>query len=130
MKAKKQARKGKKNEPAREERISQEIVVDAYGAQEQAMGWYCYLEGSLEFPFGATCVKRRAISPLKLKERVEVVGMAPDDECEHEMFVAVLWSGRRFSVPLEQLACECRGRSAGQAVEDWQYWVRQGYQFG
>lgn len=27
----------------REERIMMEIVVDAYGPEEQAMGWYYYL---------------------------------------------------------------------------------------
>ena len=28
-----------------------EIVVDAYEAEEQAMGWWYYLEDSLIFPF-------------------------------------------------------------------------------
>ena len=28
---------------AREERIEMEVVVDAYGPEERAMGWYCYL---------------------------------------------------------------------------------------
>ena len=34
----------------REERITMEIVVDAYGPEEQAMGWYSYLEEKLQFP--------------------------------------------------------------------------------
>ncbi len=29
---------------ARENRITDEIVVDAYNEEERAMGWYCYLE--------------------------------------------------------------------------------------
>jgi hypothetical protein len=29
---------------AREERITMEAVVDAYGEDEQAMGWYYYLD--------------------------------------------------------------------------------------
>lgn len=33
----------------REERISMEIIVDSYGPEEQAMGWYCYLERTLLF---------------------------------------------------------------------------------
>ncbi len=125
MKAKKQTKKGKKKELAREERISQEIVVDAYGAWEQAMGWYY-----LEFPFTAICVKKRAISPLKLKESVEVVGLPPINECEREMFVEILWRDRKFSVPIDQLECDSRDKETRQAVEDWHYWVRQGYQFG
>ena len=31
----------------RENRISMEIVVDAYGPEEQAMGWYSYLYDTL-----------------------------------------------------------------------------------
>ncbi len=51
----------------REERIAMEIVVDAYGPEEQAMGWYYYLEKKLRFPFIALCNSRRAISPLQIK---------------------------------------------------------------
>ncbi len=39
----------------REERITMEIIVDAYGPEEQAMGWYYYLyldaKGSLKNNF-------------------------------------------------------------------------------
>jgi hypothetical protein len=35
----------------REERITMEIVVDAYGAEEQAMSWYYYLQNTMQFPF-------------------------------------------------------------------------------
>src|SRR2546422_331552 len=38
-----------------EQRIQQEIIVDAYGAEEQAMGWYYYLEEQLRFTFRAKC---------------------------------------------------------------------------
>ena len=38
----------------REQRITMEIVVDAYTAEEQALGWYYYLERTLQFPFMAT----------------------------------------------------------------------------
>jgi hypothetical protein len=42
-----------KKDPIREERIHNEVVVDAYGAKEQAMGWYFYLEDKIRFPFQA-----------------------------------------------------------------------------
>ena len=35
--------KGTRRDEHREERISMEIIVDAYGPEEQAMGWYYYL---------------------------------------------------------------------------------------
>jgi hypothetical protein len=31
-----------------------EIVIDAYNADEQAMGWYYYLQYRLRFPFTVT----------------------------------------------------------------------------
>ena len=39
----------------REERIMMEVVVDAYGPEERAMGWYYYLQDTMQFPFTATC---------------------------------------------------------------------------
>ena len=87
----------------REERIIMEIVVDAYGPEEQAMGWYYYLEATLQFPFTAICTSQRRISPLKESTIVEVVGMAPEDECEREMFVEIEWDGDTLTIPLTQL---------------------------
>ena len=80
-------RKAKDEE--REERISMQIIVDSYGSEEQAMGWYNYLSDTLQYPFSARCVARRAISPLELGDEVEVVGMAPEEECQHDMFVLI-----------------------------------------
>ncbi len=115
----------------REERIMMEIVVDAYGPEEQAMGWYYYLEEQLQFPFLAHCIAERATSPLRLGDEVEVVDMAPADDCEHEMFVLMRWEGRTLAVPLSQLeAASHVDEQTRQAVEDWHYWVEQGYEFG
>lgn len=38
-----------RKDPVREDRITMEIVVDAYGSDERAMGWYYYLEDKLNF---------------------------------------------------------------------------------
>ncbi len=99
-----------RRDPTRERRIHDEIIVDAYGPEEQAMGWYYYLERVLGFPFPARCRSARAISPLRPGERVIVTGMAPEEECEHEMFVLVRWQDRPLAVPLAQL--EVRGLRA------------------
>src|SRR6516225_12447102 len=70
-----------KKDPIREERIHNEVVVDAYGAEEQAMGWYYYLEDKIRFPFQAECVVAKVVSPLLKGETVEVQGMQlADDE--------------------------------------------------
>lgn len=120
----------KQPDEAREHRIIMEIIVDAYGAEEQSMGWYCYLEDVLSFPFLANCVARRAISPLRIGDEVEVVGMAPESECEHEMFVMIRWEKEGLAVPLSQLKAIAADAKTNEAVEDWHYWVNMGYEFG
>lgn len=114
----------------REQRISMEIVVDAYGPEEQAMGWYYYLEDNLQFPFTATCISKRRISPLKTGATIEVLHMAPESECEREMFVEVAWDDDSLAVPLIQLEAQDVDEGTQQAIEDWHYWVNQGYEFG
>jgi hypothetical protein len=119
-----------KRNAKRERRIVQEITVDAYGPEERAMGWYYYLEEKLRFPFTAKCIVERAISPLRVGEKVEVVGIAPEEECEHEMFVAILWEERRLAVPLSQLKPAAKtDKDTKEAVADWHYWVDHTYIF-
>ena len=114
---------------SREERIHMEIVVDAYGPEEQAMGWYNYLDDILQFPFSAGCIARRTISPLEPGEEVEVVEMAPAEECEHEMFVVIRRKQRQLAVPLMQLEGIEVDEETQQAIDDWHYWVDRGYEF-
>ena len=113
----------------REQRITMEAIVDAYDSGERAMGWYYYLEDKMEVPFKARCRVARPTSVLKVKEEVEVLGMAPEKECEHEMFVWVKRAGKRIAVPLTQLQCLSKDQETQEAVEDWLYWDDHGYQF-
>ena len=115
---------------AREYRIDMEIVADAYNGEEQAMGWYYYLDDTLSFPFLTRCIVKRAISPLEVGDEVEVFGMAPAAECEREMFVMMPWEREGLGVPLSQLKVIHADEQTREAVEDWHYWVNRGYQFG
>ena len=112
----------------RERRIDDEIVVDAYSEEEQALGWYYYLEDRLAFPFQARTVGERRISPLRPGEVVEVTGMAPEDDSMHEMFVLVRWHGRTFGVPLAQMVGLSVDDQTREAIGDWHYWIDRGYQ--
>jgi hypothetical protein len=114
-------------EEARENRIMMEIIVDAYGPEEQALGWYYYLEEHLQVPFQARCIAKRSISPLEVGEQVEVIGLPPEEECEHEMFVQIRWERRTFSVPLSQVEGIGVDKDTQQAIEDWHYWAKQGH---
>ena len=59
---------------------------------------------------------------------VEVVGMASEEECQHEMFVLIRWERRALAVPLVQLEGVTVDEQTLQVIEDWQYWVAQGYE--
>ena len=107
-----------------------EIVVDAYGPEEQAVGWYCYLENELGFPFSAQCTVERSTSPLKKGEKLTVIGMAAQDDCETEMFVTVRWNRRTLAVPLGQLTpTPSIDEATTEAIADWHYWLEQGREF-
>ena len=114
---------------AREYRISMEAIVDAYGGEEQALGWYYYLDERLQFPFQAKCIEARQISPLIKGEIVKVTQMSPEDDCMREMFVQIEWKDRVFGVPLAQLQPINIDTDTQEAIEDWHYWVARGYEF-
>ena len=91
----------KTSDPERDNRIGMEIIVDCYSEDEEAMGWYYYLQDNLDFPFKARCVAARAVSPLKVGNEVTVLGMAPEEECERgEMFVFIRHGKHKQAVPL------------------------------
>lgn len=117
-------------DPDREYRISMEAIVDAYGPEEQAMGWYCYLDDKISFPFQAKCIQERKISPLKLGEVVEAIEMAPEEDCEREMFVIIRWMERELAVPLVQIEGIDVDDQTEEAIGDWHYWIARGYELG
>ena len=112
----------------REERIAKEAVVDAYDSSERAMGWYYYLHDKMKVPFKARCRFARPISVLKVKEEVEVLGMAPEEECNSEIFVWVRRAGARMAVPLAQLQPLSKDQETQDSVGDWLYWIDRGYE--
>jgi hypothetical protein len=118
-----------KEDRKREERIEYSIVVDAYGKDERALGWYYYLEEMIAFPFIGECIEKRKISPLRKGETVEVVGMSDEDDCMREMFVQINWQGREMGIPLVQIKPLKVDKETKQAIEDWQYWMAMGYMF-
>lgn len=118
-----------RRDPEREDRIHNEVIVDAYNAEEQVMGWYYYLEGKLRFPFRSKCVASKMVSPLRKGEAVEVRRMAPEDACSRDLLVLIRWQGRNMAVPLSQLVALDADESTIEAISDWHYWVARGYRF-
>ncbi|MCU0426334.1 MAG: calcium-binding protein [Candidatus Kapabacteria bacterium] len=120
-------RPGKDEE--REHRINYDIVVDAYDESERAMGWYYYLQDTLSFPFKAVCTEKRSVSVLDEGEKVTVIEMGDEDDCMHEILVLVQWKKKEVAVPLAQLQGIDVDDETQQAIEDWHYWIAQGYEF-
>jgi hypothetical protein len=114
-----------KKDQIREDRIHNEAIVDA-GPDEQAISWYYYLESKISFPFQARCVAAKPVSPLRKGETAEVVRMAPEDACMHDMLVQIRWQGRKIAVPLSQLDAIDPDELTKEAIGDWHYWVSQG----
>jgi hypothetical protein len=94
---------------------------------EEALGWYYYLESQLRFPFQARCIAARVVSPLRKRETVDVLRMAPEDACSADMLVLIRWQGRTMAVPLSQLAGVNVDQSTAEAIGDWHYWLAQGH---
>jgi len=113
----------------REDRFTDEVVVDAYGEEERAMGWYYYAADNIAFPFKARCVLKRATSPLKAGDVVEVTGMAAEDDCMQELMVLIKWDDEDLAVPLIQLESPGSTGLTRQVLADWKYWVDRGYSF-
>jgi hypothetical protein len=116
-------------DPVRENRIHNEAIADANGPEEQVMGWHCYLDDRIKFPFRAQCIARKVVSPLRNEDTVEVHGIAPEDVCSTEMLVMIRWHGRAMAVPLSQLVAVDADESTVEAIGDWHYWVARGYFF-
>lgn len=103
--------------------------MDAYEQTERALSWYYYLDEQLHCPFTAECIRELKHSPLRRGEQVEVLGMAGEDVCEHDMLVTVTFQGRKLAVPLAQLRPVTKESSTRRAIADWHYWLSQGYEF-
>ncbi|MBP0006433.1 MAG: calcium-binding protein [Cyanobacteria bacterium SBC] len=118
----------------RENRIEDEILVDAYTEEEQALGWYYYLKDGLHFPFSARWVTQETRENPQKWERVDVIGMPDEEECMGDMYVEIRYGdgdlADGFSVPISDIECleEDENEKRRQCIEDWHYWIDMGYE--
>ena len=119
--------KPRREESSREDRIANDIIVDAYSESERALSWYYYLQQRLRFPFTAKIHYVGADSPLRQGSIVQVIGLAKEDLCMSQIFVKVIIGHRSTPVPLWQLTAMADDEDTLQAASDWQYWMERGY---
>lgn len=117
-----------KENPERESRITDSIVVDAYDEYERHSGWYCCLADKVEFPVRAKCVEVTKGSPLKLNEEVSITGIVEERE-PVPFWAIVAWRQAEISVPLATLEIIEKSKDPDDVVADWRYWVSMGYSF-
>ena len=55
--------------------------------------------------------------------------MSGEDYCEHDMLVAVSWNGKVLAIPFALLKPLDADEDSVDAIDDWHYWIRQGYSF-
>ncbi len=94
-----------KKDPIREDRIRDEVIVDANGPEEQAMGWYYYLADKLQFPFQAKCVVSKVVSPLRKAQQIAF--QQPARGIEQRQYGAAVYAD-----------CRCKSRSPGWPAEN------------
>ena len=103
---------------AREHRFSYEVFVDAYTEEEQALCWYYYLEGKLNFPFRAYWGK----------QVFDVVGMSGEEDVDADVELGVCYRDGDPDDIFPVLAAELDPiESDAQTVEalaDLQYWIQ------
>ena len=54
-------------------------------------------DGIITFSFRAICIVQMSKSPLRPDDKVKILEMAPEEDCEHEMFVETTWRGRSLA---------------------------------
>ncbi|HEY9798886.1 MAG TPA: calcium-binding protein [Leptolyngbyaceae cyanobacterium] len=117
----------------REHRIETEIIVDAEDKEDRAMGWYYYLDDMIEFPFMAKWKKKSRKTSTIEEKPVEVLGMAPEDDCLRDMYVDVAYIGGKeddiHTAKLSDIEPIDVDEETQEAIADWLYWLGRGYKF-
>ena len=62
-------------------------------------------------------------------DRVDVIDLADEGDCAHEMFLMIEYDKDGLAVPLSQLKPINTDKETREAVEDWHYWFEKGYEF-
>ena len=66
---------------------------------------------------------------MQAGDKIEILRMAPERECEHEMFVETSFDNRMLAIPLSQVKpVNQTDEETMEAIADWHYWVSRGYQ--
>lgn len=113
----------KSKDEERENRILDEIIVDAYGEAEQLMGWFYYFQDNLEFPIKATVKFRLRGGGGEIK-KVKIVEVDPKSENGRALRLGIVEgkSERIQYISPEEIASLDTSDENLQIINDWLYW--------
>lgn len=112
----------KKENPERDERIENEILVDCYDEYEQRYAWESYLSDNISFPFTAK-TKFKNKKGEEILVDVEVLHF--DKKNSFRVEVTEKNSELLFSISLLMLKEVKAGFDTKQAINDWKYWKKR-----
>jgi Calcium binding len=106
----------------RENRILDEVIVDANGDEERNIGWYYYFEEGLKFPINATI--KLALCGGKLEEKkVKIVEVKPDNEDKPMQLGIVEGKSERVQyISPEAIVSVKTSDENLEILNDWLYW--------
>jgi Calcium binding len=113
----------KEKDEAREHRIHDEIIVDAYGEYEQSMSWYYHMEENLAFPIKAK-VKLRLRGDKTEEKAVKIVEIDSKSETSLTLRLGIT-EGKsdrvQYICPDEIININTTEENL-EVLNDWLYW--------
>ena len=113
----------REKDAARDHRIHDEIIVDAYGDGEQAMSWYYYMEENMKFPMEAK-VKLRLRGGKTEEKAVKIVEVDPKSETSLTLRLGIA-EGKservQYISPADILSIQTTEEIL-EILNDWLYW--------
>jgi len=108
--------KGEKKVSPRIRKFIEEAIVDAYGDEEQEVGFLTMREDNLPFPFKA----------LVVGEEVEVIGVEQDPH-ERGIMAICKREGKKYRVSVTSLAFAGKAPEEIEWIEAYKVWIRGGW---
>ncbi len=113
----------KSKDKEREHRILYEVIVDAYGEEEQLMGWFYYFQDNLEFPIKATVRFRLRGGGEEIK-KVKIVEVNTKNKNEWTIRLGIVEgkSERIQTISPEEIKSIDTSPENLEIINDWLYW--------
>lgn len=107
-------------ESIRDARIQAEIGLPV----GSVVAWRSYVIRATAFPFTATYLAQNTTKPFCSGAKVQVIGLAKEEQSNVSLFAKVMDGQGSILIPLERLEPFGESVHRTEAVRDWHYWCR------